>query len=56
MEGRGWHGTGPVKTVAKLWDEGITELDDGRIELTGHAYAGTRGISRVEVSTDGGET
>ena len=56
MEGCGWHGTGPVKTVAKLWDEGITELDDGRIELTEHAYAGTHGISRVEVSTDGGET
>ncbi|MXR51700.1 molybdopterin-dependent oxidoreductase [Halovenus sp. WSH3] len=55
-EERGWEGTGEVKTVAKLWDEGITELDDGRIELAGHAYAGTRGISRVEVSTDGGDS
>ena len=55
-EQRGWEGTGEVKTVAKLWDEGITELDDGRIELAGHAYAGTRGISRVEVSTDGGSS
>ena len=55
-EERGWEGTGEVKTVAKLWDEGITELGDGRIELAGHAYAGTRGIERVEVSTDGGET
>ena len=55
-EQRGWEGTGEVKTVAKLWDDGITELDDGRIELAGHAYAGTRGISNVEVSTDGGET
>ena len=55
-EQRGWEGTGEVKTVAKLWDEGITELDDGRIELAGHAYAGTRAISRVEVSTDGGDS
>ena len=55
-EERGWEGTGEVKTVAKLWDEGVTTLDDGRIELAGHAYAGTRGISRVEVSTDGGDS
>ena len=53
-EQRGWHGTGPVHTVAKLWAE--TPLEDGRIELAGHAYAGTRGIDRVEVSTDGGST
>jgi DMSO/TMAO reductase YedYZ molybdopterin-dependent catalytic subunit len=55
-EQRGWEGTGTVKTVAKLWDEGITTLDDGRIELAGHAYAGTRGVQAVEVSTDGGAT
>jgi DMSO/TMAO reductase YedYZ molybdopterin-dependent catalytic subunit len=53
-EQRGWEGTGPVKTVAKLWDD--TVLDDGRIEVAGHAYAGTRGIERVEVSIDGGES
>jgi len=53
-EQRGWHGTGPVNTVAKLWS--TTTLDSGAIELAGHAYAGTRGIDRVEVSTDGGST
>ena len=53
-EQRGWHGTGPVNTVAKLWS--TTTLDSGAIELAGHAYAGTRGIERVEVSTDGGST
>jgi DMSO/TMAO reductase YedYZ molybdopterin-dependent catalytic subunit len=53
-EERGWQGTGPVKTVAKLWDD--TKLDDGRIEVAGHAYAGTRGIERVEVSIDGGDS
>ncbi|MFC7097682.1 molybdopterin-dependent oxidoreductase [Halobaculum marinum] len=53
-EERGWHGTGPVNTVAKL--HAVNRLDDGRIEVGGHAYAGTRGIERVEVSTDGGDT
>ena len=55
-EQRGWEGTGTVTTIAKLWDEGVTTLDDGRIELAGHAYAGIRGVDRVEVSTDGGST
>ena len=52
-EQRGWHGTGPVKTVAKLH---AVDRADGRITVGGHAYAGTRGIDRVEVSTDGGDT
>ncbi|MEF8887677.1 MAG: molybdopterin-dependent oxidoreductase [Haloarculaceae archaeon] len=55
-EQRGWEGTGPVNTVAKLWEEGVTRLGDGRVELAGHAYAGTRGVEAVEVSTDGGDT
>ena len=53
-EERGWHGTGPVNTVAKL--HVTNRLSDGRIEVAGHAYAGTRGVETVEVSTDGGET
>ncbi|MFC7203681.1 molybdopterin-dependent oxidoreductase [Haloferax namakaokahaiae] len=53
-EKRGWHGTGPVNTVAKL--HVINDLEGGRKEVAGHAYAGTRGIERVEVSTDGGST
>jgi DMSO/TMAO reductase YedYZ molybdopterin-dependent catalytic subunit len=53
-EKRGWHGTGPVNTVAKL--HATNRLGDGRVEVAGHAYAGTRGIERVEVSTDGGES
>lgn len=52
-EERGWHGTGPVKTVAKLH---ATERDGDDITVAGHAYAGTRGISAVEVSTDGGDS
>ncbi|WP_276299518.1 molybdopterin-dependent oxidoreductase [Halorussus lipolyticus] len=56
-EKRGWHGTGPVNTVAKL--HAVNRLDSGsgeRVQVAGHAYAGTRGIERVEVSTDGGES
>jgi DMSO/TMAO reductase YedYZ molybdopterin-dependent catalytic subunit len=53
-ERRGWHGTGPVETVAKL--HAVERPAPGRIRLAGHAYAGTRGIRRVEVSTDGGES
>jgi DMSO/TMAO reductase YedYZ molybdopterin-dependent catalytic subunit len=53
-EKRGWHGTGPAGTVAKL--HAVNDLDDGRKQVAGHAYAGTRGISDVEVSIDGGET
>jgi len=53
-EERGWHGTGPVNTVAKL--HVTNRLSDGRFEVAGHAYAGVRGVERVEVSTDGGET
>ncbi|MFB6139188.1 MAG: molybdopterin-dependent oxidoreductase [Halosimplex sp.] len=52
-EKRGWHGTGPVETVAKL--HATTRTDDGRILVGGHAYAGTRDVERVEVSTDGGD-
>ena len=53
-EERGWQGTGPVNTVAKLHHQ--TRLPGGRIQVGGHAYAGTRGIRAVEVSTDGGDT
>lgn len=53
-ERRGWHGTGPVNTIAKLYT--TNTLSDGRKQVAGHAYAGTRGIQSVEVSTDGGST
>ncbi|PSP86360.1 sulfite oxidase [Halobacteriales archaeon QS_1_68_17] len=52
-EKRGWHGTGPVNTVAKLH---AVNNADGEVTVGGHAYAGTRGIETVEVSTDGGST
>lgn len=52
-EQRGWEGTGEVKTVAKLHS---TTVDGEAVRVGGHAYAGTDGISAVEVSTDGGDS
>ncbi|ESP88935.1 oxidoreductase molybdopterin binding protein [Candidatus Halobonum tyrrellensis G22] len=52
-EKQGWHGTGPVSTVAKIH---ATDTSGDSVVVGGHAYAGTRGVSAVEVSTDGGET
>ena len=52
-EKRGWHGTGPVVPVAKLHTE--ADVPGGRL-VGGHAYGGTRGVSAVEVSTDGGQS
>jgi hypothetical protein len=51
-EERGWQGTGPVETVAKLH----YTADGDSNHVAGHAYAGLRGISAVEVSTDGGDS
>jgi DMSO/TMAO reductase YedYZ molybdopterin-dependent catalytic subunit len=48
-----WNGDSSVNTIAKLWRAQPTE--EGMV-LAGHAYAGDRGISAVEVSTDGGDT
>jgi len=53
-EKRGWYGTGTVVPVAKL--EVTQKREDGSRILGGHAYAGTRGVASVEVSTDGGDT
>lgn len=52
-ERRGWEGTGPVTAVAKLHE---LTVEEDRVTVAGHAYAGTRGVSAVEVSTDGGES
>lgn len=52
-EERGWNSTGPVNTIAKLW--AVNDLEDGRMQVAGHAYAGIRGIETIEVSTDGGD-
>ncbi|MFW5935496.1 MAG: molybdopterin-dependent oxidoreductase, partial [Halolamina sp.] len=52
-EERGWEGTGEVNPVAKLHS---TTVDGDTVRVGGHAYAGTRGVDAVEVSTDGGDS
>ncbi len=52
-EQRGWSKAAVVKTMARI----DTAIDDGdKVVLAGVAFAGTRGISRVEVSLDDGDT
>lgn len=52
-EERGWAGEVPVKTMSRL--DPRDEIAAGvPAEITGIAFAGQRGISRVEISLDGG--
>ena len=54
---RGWDREAPVQTVARI----DTPIDNSsvagpRLEVGGVAFAGSRGVSRVEASPDGGAT
>jgi DMSO/TMAO reductase YedYZ molybdopterin-dependent catalytic subunit len=54
---RGWAKRGPVKTQSRI--DTVSKDDDlqaGTIPIGGVAWAPTRGIQRVEVSTNGGES
>jgi DMSO/TMAO reductase YedYZ molybdopterin-dependent catalytic subunit len=54
---RSWAKEGPVKTQSRI--DTVTDgqqLSKGRTPIGGVAWAPQRGIERVEVSTDGGET
>lgn len=55
---RGWVDDAPINTYAKL--ETVSFADVFQLEqpviVAGWAFAGTRGISKVEVSTNNGET
>jgi DMSO/TMAO reductase YedYZ molybdopterin-dependent catalytic subunit len=58
---RGWSDVGVVQTVAFIIIPGdgaqpSLSQNKGTILLGGYAYAGDRGISKVEVSTDNGQT
>lgn len=56
-EQQGWDHNAIVKTTARIdapRDGDLVKL--GTISVAGVAFAGTRGISKVEVSTDGGST
>ncbi len=56
-EQRGWDRNAVIKTTARFdvpGDGDIVPL--GTVSLAGVAFAGTRGVSKVEYSTDGGRT
>ena len=57
---RGWSKEGPVKTMARIdrprRKKSYTANADGVIDIAGLAWAVHRGISKVEVSIDGGES
>ena len=56
-EQQGWDHNAVVKTTARIdvpSDGGLAKL--GVVTLAGVAFAGTRGISKVEYSTDGGSS
>ena len=55
-EQRGWSKTAVVKTMSRIDVPGSGSQVRGTTTFAGVAFAGDRGISRVDVSTDGGKT
>jgi DMSO/TMAO reductase YedYZ molybdopterin-dependent catalytic subunit len=54
---RNWNKDGTVQTIARIdLPPPATEFAPGDYNIAGIAYAGARGIDRVEFSTDSGET
>ena len=56
-EGQGWDPMAEVRTMSRIdlpLDGDLVPLR--AVSISGFAFAGARGISRVEVSTDGGQT
>jgi DMSO/TMAO reductase YedYZ molybdopterin-dependent catalytic subunit len=55
-EGRGWTKRALVKTGSRIDTPGDGGTVAGETTIAGVAFAGDRGVSRVQVSTDGGMT
>ncbi len=53
---RGWSDTAEVQTLSRIDTKEATKLEDGSYAIGGIAFAGIRGISKVEVSIDDGLT
>ena len=53
---RGWSDTAEVQTLSRIDTREATRLEDGSSAIGGIAFAGIRGISKVEVSLDDGLT
>ena len=53
---KGWTNGGAIRTTAIIATPPPDSVVGGAVEIGGVAFAGDRGISRVDVSTDGGAT
>ena len=54
---RGWSDEAIINTMSRIDVPGRrTPLAEGTVSVSGIAFAGDRGISQVEISTDGGKT
>lgn len=53
---RGWSDSAIVRTMSRIDTARATRLEDGNVAIGGIAFAGLRGVQRVEVSVDGGES
>jgi hypothetical protein len=51
---KGWTNRGPVRTTAIIATPADSTVVNSRVQIGGIAFAGDRGISAVELSTDGG--
>lgn len=52
---RGWGERGPIKTECRIdLPRGFSQVPAGRVTVAGIAWSQPRGISRVEISVDGG--
>ena len=52
---RGWSEHGPIKTMARVEvPKSFAKVPAGKVAIGGTAWAGTRGITKVEVQIDGG--
>ncbi|HEX6350045.1 MAG TPA: molybdopterin-dependent oxidoreductase [Candidatus Dormibacteraeota bacterium] len=55
-ENQGWNRDAVVKTMSRIDVPTDGAIVKGTVEVAGVAFAGVRGIQRVDVSTDGGRT
>jgi DMSO/TMAO reductase YedYZ molybdopterin-dependent catalytic subunit len=57
-EQRGWSDVATIQTMSRIDVPAVkdTTIKAGKAELAGVAFAGDRGIAKVEVSVDGGKT
>lgn len=55
-QAKGWTNRGAIRTTAIIATPAPNAVVRGPVTIGGVAFAGDRGISRVEVSTDGGAT